>query len=135
MLGTLQNINPRDLLGESIYFAGPGMSKASTYALVLSMCPDDDTAQLIARSLVESRLAASVNILPGLRSIYWWQGKVTSAEEHLLLIKTRRDRYPDVEGMIRKQHPYELPSIVCVPIDTGLSHYFAWIDKSINETS
>jgi periplasmic divalent cation tolerance protein len=99
------------------------------------MCPDDDTAQLIAHSLVESRLAASVNILPGLRSTYWWQGKVESAEEHLLLIKTRRDRYPEVEGMIRNQHPHELPSIVCVPIDTGLSHYLSWIDQSISETS
>ncbi len=82
---------------------------------------------------MEEGLAACVNIIPGLRSVYMWQGKVENADEHLLLIKTRAHCYSRLETVIRRRHPYELPEIVSVPIETGLAEYLAWIDASVTK--
>ncbi len=109
------------------------MAPPGPYCLVLSTCPDPDSAKAIAHTLVEGKLAACVNIVPGLRSIYTWQGKVESADEQLLLIKTRADHYSRVEAAIHKHHPYELPEVVSVPIETGSPDYLAWIDATLNK--
>lgn len=95
--------------------------------LVLTNLPDAASAQSLAERLVERRLAACVNILAPCRSVYRWQGKLESAEEAPVLIKTTADRYPALEAMIRQAHPYELPEIVAVPIDHGLPAYLAWV--------
>ena len=100
------------------------------YLVALSTCPDAATADKIARALVERRLAACVNILPGLRSFYTWKGACESAEEHLLIIKTLAGVYPDLEQALRTLHPYELPEIIAVPLAAGLPDYLAWIQEN-----
>jgi len=98
--------------------------------LVLCTCPDEASAGRIARALVEGRLAACVNVLPGLRSVYRWQGAVEEAQEHLLLIKTCAARLPDLERAVRELHPYELPELVAVPITGGLAAYLDWVREN-----
>lgn len=92
------------------------------------------TAEAIANRLVSRSVAACVNIIPGLKSVYLWQGAVESDEELLLVIKTTEARYPDVESAILETHPYELPEIVCVPIVAGLPSYLAWILESVSSS-
>lgn len=95
--------------------------------LVLSTCPDADTAQRLARTLVEDRLAACVSIVGPVTSIYRWRGAVETAGEVLLLAKTRADRYAALEQAMRALHPYEVPEIVAVPIEQGLHDYLDWV--------
>jgi periplasmic divalent cation tolerance protein len=95
--------------------------------LVLTNLPDRATAERLAQSLVEARLAACVNILAPCRSVYAWKGKVERAEEHPMLIKTTRDRYASLEAVIRDSHPYELPEIIAVPLAAGFSAYLEWV--------
>jgi len=96
--------------------------------LVLTQCPDRGSAQALARTLVEARLAACVSIGTSVESLYHWRGKIEMAEEVPVVIKTCADAYAAVEAAIRARHPYELPEIVAVPIAHGLSSYLAWID-------
>jgi periplasmic divalent cation tolerance protein len=96
--------------------------------LVFTNMPDRDSAERLARTLVESRLAACVNILAPCGSIYSWKGAVESADEHPLLIKTTRDRYAALEERIRSGHPYELPEIIAVPVGAGLPDYLQWVE-------
>lgn len=98
------------------------------HLLVLCTCPDHALAERLARSLVEARLAACVNVLPRLESIYRWQGQVETAEEWLLLIKARAADYPALERHIRDLHPYQVPEVIALPIVQGLAAYLAWID-------
>jgi periplasmic divalent cation tolerance protein len=95
--------------------------------LVLTNCPDEDSANALALALVESRLAACVNILPRMQSIYRWQGKVESASEIPLLIKSTVAAYAALEVRIRELHPYEIPEIVALPIDRGLPEFLNWV--------
>jgi periplasmic divalent cation tolerance protein len=97
--------------------------------LVLTTCPDREIAQEIATRLVKSRLAACVNILPKGISIYEWQNSLETTEEHVLLIKTQGDRYPELESTLRSIHPYELPEVIAVPLVRGLPEYLSWIDQ------
>lgn len=101
------------------------------HIVVLCTCPDRETALKLAETLVDRELAACVNIVPGLTSVYRWKGQRETAEEWLLLIKTRLGAYPELEKAIRALHPYELPEIIAVPIERGLSEYLAWIDGSV----
>lgn len=104
------------------------MANADTSCcVVLNTCPDEQTAEAIARELVEAKLAACVNIVPGLRSIYYWKERLQEGTEVLLLIKTTAERYPQVEEFIRVRHPYSLAEIVSIPIDRGLPDYLGWI--------
>lgn len=105
-----------------------------SYRLILNTCPDQPVAQKLARLLLEQNLAACVNIVPGLTSVYRWQGQIESASECLLLIKTSADRYSAVEACLRLHHPYELPEIIAVPIDQGLTDYLHWIDSCLTFT-
>jgi periplasmic divalent cation tolerance protein len=100
------------------------------YCVVFNNCPNSDSAEKIARTLVERRLAACVNIIPGLRSIYTWKGVCESAEEHLLIIKTSNAVYPALEQSMLELHPYELPEIIAVPMATGLPDYLNWIKQA-----
>ena len=98
-----------------------------TILLVCCTAPDPDTARELARTLVEERLAACVNVVPGLRSLYRWQGKVHEDAEALLLLKTTAARYQALQERLRALHPYELPEIVAVPVSAGLPAYLEWV--------
>ncbi|RME33881.1 MAG: divalent-cation tolerance protein CutA [Gammaproteobacteria bacterium] len=107
------------------------MVTATGTLLALTTCPDGETAERIARTLVEERLAACVNILPGAVSLYRWQGKIERDGEWLLLIKTGRARFGALRGRLRELHPYELPELVAVPIETGDAAYLEWLEENI----
>jgi len=98
--------------------------------LVYCTCPDQATALRIAETLVDRQLAACVNIVPGLTSVYRWEGQREAASEVLLMIKTRQVVYTELQAAILSLHPYELPEIIAVPIEAGLPAYLAWIDSS-----
>jgi len=98
--------------------------------LVFCSCPDADTAQRLAVTLVEARLAACVSVLPPMRSTYRWQGTVEQAEEVLLLAKTAADRVPALVERLQALHPYELPEIVAVESAAGLPAYLDWVAES-----
>lgn len=95
--------------------------------LCLCTCPDEPTAARIARALVEARLAACVNLLPAVRSVYRWQGRVEEAGEALLLIKTAPERFPALRERLVALHPYELPELIAVETAAGLPAYLDWI--------
>lgn len=103
------------------------------YRLVISTCPDMETAERLANILVVERLAACVNILPGARSVYEWQGQVEIENEHLLIIKSRSDRLARLEERLQEEHPYELPELIAVPIEEGLVPYLSWIDLQLDK--
>ncbi len=95
--------------------------------LILTNCPDEATANAIALALVEEKLAACVNLLPRVQSIYRWQGKIDSASEIPLLIKSTASAYPALEKRLRDLHPYEMPEIIAWPISQGLPAYLNWL--------
>ncbi|MDR3159382.1 MAG: divalent-cation tolerance protein CutA [Zoogloeaceae bacterium] len=97
--------------------------------LVITTFPDMKSAERAARALVEQGIAACVNVLTACHSVYRWQGKVETAMEIPLLIKTTRPRYAAVETRIRALHPYELPEIIALPLTAGLPAYLEWIKK------
>ena len=105
----------------------------TNHLLVLVTCPDRACAETIAYELVASNLVACVNIQPGIKSIFLWQGAVDSAEETLLFIKTTTCRFADAETAIRARHPYELPEIIAVPIVAGAKSYLDWIDACVQK--
>ncbi len=95
--------------------------------LVLANVPDQALAERIADVLVEQGLAACVNIMPAVTSVYRWQGKVQRDIEIPLLIKTTQARYQEVEQAIVQSHPYDVPEIIALPIAAGLPDYLAWM--------
>lgn len=105
------------------------------YCIVLCTVPDPDAGERLAASLVEARVAACVNILPGLTSVFRWQGETQKDPEALLIIKTRRDRFEAICEVLRAQHPYELPEIIAVPLSDGLPAYLRWIDQNLEPSS
>jgi periplasmic divalent cation tolerance protein len=100
--------------------------------MVLSTAGSEEEAKKIAAVLVERRLAACVNIVPRIVSVYRWQDKVESAEEFLLLIKTSRAREVKVCSAIRDLHSYELPECIAVPISSGSEEYLRWIQAAVD---
>jgi len=95
--------------------------------LVLTTAPDSIVAEAIARALVDSQLAACVSLLPGMTSVYRWQGQVETAREVQLLIKTRSSNMQALMDEITRLHPYALPELISVPIDGGLPAYLDWV--------
>ena len=90
-------------------------------------CPDPDTAERIATALVDERLAACVNVLPGVRSVYRWQDAVERADEVLLLVKTVPDQFQRLKARLLALHPYELPEVLAVETDFGHPDYLLWV--------
>jgi len=99
--------------------------------LVLSTFPDADTARRIARLLVEEKLAACVNLVPQIESIYRWKGAIETGQESLAIIKSTIGKYQLLESRIRELHPYEVPEIISVRIDSGNLDYLRWIEQSV----
>ena len=98
--------------------------------LVISTFPDAEKARAAVRTLVEARLVACGNILPGIESIYSWKGNIETSAEILVLLKTRRALYPALEERLRQLHPYELPEIIAVPLSAGSQPYLDWVRQS-----
>lgn len=95
--------------------------------LIITNFPDKKAALAFAEKLVETHLAACVNVLGECNSVYSWQGKTETATEIPLLIKTQQQHYDQVEKMIKAMHPYELPEVIIVPVSGGLPAYLQWI--------
>ena len=99
----------------------------SPVCVVLTTCPDEGTARRIASALVDERLAACVNILPDMTSIYRWQGVVETTPECLLLVKTRRECLEALRRRLEELHPYDVPELVALPVEGGSSAYLKWV--------
>ena len=103
------------------------MSAENHLIVILCTVPDEATAQKLARGLVEKRLAACVNAIPGVKSFYRWQGKLATDPEIQLLIKTRHGRFGELAAWIKANHPYDLPEIVAIPAERVSEEYLAWV--------
>jgi periplasmic divalent cation tolerance protein len=99
--------------------------------IVLSTCGSEEEAEKIAQHLVENRLAACVNVIPQVRSIYRWQEKVESAQEWLLLAKTTAEKFTLIRDAIGALHSYELPECISIAIDGGSAPYLRWIEENV----
>ena len=100
------------------------------YIMVLTTCNSSETSSLIAETLISNKLAACVNIIKGVESVYQWQGKIEHDKEILLIIKTRESLFSHVKQTIQELHSYELPEIIAVPIKTGEKNYLNWIQSA-----
>ncbi|HZF40221.1 MAG TPA: divalent-cation tolerance protein CutA [Blastocatellia bacterium] len=107
------------------------MSDASDALVVLTTLEKQEDGERLARLLVEGELAACVQILPPMISIYRWQAAVERASEVLLLIKTTRAAYPRLETAIKENHPYQTPEIIALPVEAGLGAYLSWLAVSV----
>ena len=102
--------------------------------LVFTNLPDRESAERMAQSLIDNHTAACVNILAECNSVYRWQGKIETASEVPLLVKSTRAAYPRLEASIRAHHPYELPEIIAVPVSTGFPGYLQWVAQETQAT-
>jgi periplasmic divalent cation tolerance protein len=102
------------------------------FFVVLVTTPNAKTSEKLSKGLVKGKLAACVNRLPGLKSRYWWKGKIETADEELLLIKTARSKIPVLTQWIKANHPYTVCEVIAFPIAVGSKDYLEWILKSIN---
>ncbi len=108
------------------------MKRASSgHQVCLVTAPDLKTARRLARAVLLQKVAACANLVPGLESHYWWQGKLEKSREVLIVFKTTRARYPALEAIIRENHPYDTPEIIALPIDSGYERYLSWISSSV----
>jgi periplasmic divalent cation tolerance protein len=99
--------------------------------VVLSACDSEQEAVQVARSLVEKRLAACVNIVPGARSIYRWKDGIEDSPEWILVIKSRRGLFPALSSEISRLHTYEVPEAIALPVVAGSESYLAWLDREL----
>jgi len=100
---------------------------SSDAILVLTACPDEATASEIARDLVETGMAACVSRVSGVHSTYRWEGRLQDEPEVLLIIKTLATRFEALEMRLKSLHPYEVPEIIALPVESGSSEYLAWL--------
>ena len=105
------------------------MKSAAQFRVVLVTAPDLKTARRLARAALGKRLAACANLIPGLESHYWWQGKIESSREVLLLFKTRTDCLRKLEKLILAEHPYDTPEFVVLQLTAGTERYLGWLKR------
>jgi periplasmic divalent cation tolerance protein len=101
--------------------------------IVLTTWPDAESARAATRKLVEEKLAACGNLVPGIESIYRWQGNIETSSEVLVIFKTTTARYAQLEARIRELHSYEVPEILAVPVGAGLPAYLRWVVESCRD--
>ena len=97
--------------------------------IVLISVPSKDVGLKVARSLVDSQLAACVNLLPAIRSVYRWEGSVAEDEELLLIVKSKQSLFDQLSELVVQHHPYDVPEVIALPIVAGLKAYLTWIDE------
>lgn len=105
------------------------MVDRNSVVIILVTVPDGQVAERLARSLVEERLVACVNIVPDLMSLYWWEGSVQSSDEVLMLAKARRGDVDAVAARVRELHPYEVPEVIATEVVGGLDVYLDWVNS------
>lgn len=98
--------------------------------IILTTFPEHELAETFARDLVNSNLAACINILPKMTSIYQWEGNLERGEEYQLVIKTCQLHFAAIEERLKNSHPYELPELLVIPVVTGSSEYLAWMNEN-----
>jgi periplasmic divalent cation tolerance protein len=103
----------------------------TTALVVLCTAPTVEVAAVLARALVEARLAACGNVVPGLRSIYRWQGRVEDQPEVLLVLKTTPERFPALRDELLRRHPYEVPEVLALPVEAGSATYLEWLAAQV----
>lgn len=107
--------------------------EAGTHSIAYVTTPNANSAKELARKLVDRKLAACVNIIPGLTSIYEWEGKINEDQEILLMIKTRTARVDELSKFVRENHPYSVAEVISVPIENGNPPYLDWLSKAVTE--
>jgi periplasmic divalent cation tolerance protein len=103
--------------------------------VVLCTCASPEDGDRLARALVEARLAACVNIVPGIRSVYRWKGEIESAQECLLAIKSSRGQFDALRARIEELHPYDVPEVLALPVVDGSPNYLDWLSASLGAES
>ena len=112
-----------------------GAIEIKMYIIIFVTASNRKEANKIAQRLLKNKLAACVNILDKIKSIFWWQGKIDQADEVLLIIKSNRKKLPKIIKLIKSIHSYEVPEIIAVPIYDGYKPYLKWIDESLRQSS
>ena len=103
------------------------MKRAAAFRLVLVTAPDSKTARALAKAALTARLVACANLLPKVESHYWWQGKLESSAEVLIVLKTTRAKLAALEKLILAKHPYDTPEFIALPLAEGNSKYLDWL--------
>ena len=104
---------------------------ASKYLIAVTTCPTLEIATQLANDVVEQQLAACVNIIPAIKSVYKWKGKIEHDDESLLIIKTMKQQLAPLEELVLRLHPYETPEFISMPIESGSKAYLDWITASL----
>lgn len=119
------------------YFVSPIMAtnifKPGLFSVVYITSPTQEVAKKIARGLIENNLAACVNIIPSITSIYKWEGKIEEDSELLLMVKTRTQRVEEVTAFVKANHPYSVPEVISSPIEAGHDLYLKFLNDSVPE--
>ena len=105
--------------------------KTGEARIVFSTAPDQRRARQLARGLLERRLAACINIVPGLESHYWWEGKIERGPEVLMVIKTSKQQLKELERALTEEHPYETPEFLAIAVESGSERYLKWLLDSV----
>ena len=103
-----------------------------TYIVLFVTTADAAEAQLISRTLLKQRKAACVNIIPQVNSLFWWKGNIDSAQENLLVVKTKTSLLPEIISLVKKVHSYTIPEIIALPIIDGSQDYLEWIEENVS---
>jgi periplasmic divalent cation tolerance protein len=101
------------------------------YIIVITTTPSKIEAEKIAKTLLEERLIACANIIGPVQSLFWWQGKIDEAQEHLILMKTIKDLFSKLSGKVKALHSYQVPEIIAMPIVEGFKPYLEWLESSL----
>ncbi|XP_053698114.1 protein CutA homolog isoform X2 [Sabethes cyaneus] len=107
--------------------------EAGLHSIAYVTTPNENSAKELARKIVEQKLAACVNVIPGLTSVYEWEGKINEDSETLLMIKTRTSRVDELSKFVRENHPYSVAEVISVPIENGNPPYMDWLSRTVRE--
>ena len=109
------------------------MIKTAQYFVVLVTAPKLTVARKLARGILKNRLAACANLVPGVESYYWWEGKICRDPEILMVMKTSRAKLKALENFVLAEHPYDTPEFLVLPIDSGSRRYLKWVEESMKD--
>ena len=105
-----------------------------SFIVIYCTFPDSGTAEKVASILLNQKQIACANMIPGLESHYWWEGKIQKDREVLLMLKTQNKCFQEVEAVIKKNHPYQVPEIIALPVLQGNAPYLSWIQECVKDS-